>query len=605
MSSLIRALRKLCYPNPEIYTDETFRELMFAKNLSVVLTESIIIAALLIYSIIANGLPNQTQVFTILLNVVILTIFIICCRSYKLICDISFSLFVILYGPILLKVTSDSIFANMICVYVFPAFVLYISGNRFYFAVNAILQIIYLKFLYKQLLIDTINTIGPEAFVSRFTNITGFCVVMVAILLFGIDYTGRIASKQVAIAEAKRAEMERQKLFLLSFSHELRNLINSMIGNIQISIMENKSSTIKDYLSNAKVCGELLLHLINNILDSGKIEVGELEITPTPVKIYDAFRKIWGICSQLIKRKSLEGTFRISKNIPRTLKVDYYRLTQILLNLVGNSIKFTERGRIDISVEWKSKVGTVNEECFEPRPFSDEEGIFEKENLVARLRDDWCLLGLNSNIIKMRHLGVKSTEEQGILKITVSDTGEGISESNLNKLFQKFSQVSHSSNRKLGTGLGLFITKKLCMRMGGDIRVYSKRPVVFRPNPKHLHVPDKMPGYIMESVGQYPLKKSIKDAHCLIVVDSSACVTALLMGIPTIVLGNAVTRNICSTTLTHLEYPYKAYPDQRMSLLSDLAYCQWHLEEISSGYMWNTYERFLLERIHDVTARHS
>lgn len=138
-----------------------------------------------------------------------------------------------------------------------------------------------------------------------------------------------------------------------------------------------------------------------------------------------------------------------------------------------------------------------------------------------------------------------------------------------------------------------------------DIRAYSKRSVVFRPNPKHLHAPDKMPGYIMESVGQYPLKKSIKDAHCLIVVDSSACVTALLMGIPTIVLGNAVTRNICSTTLTHLEYPYKAYPEQRMSLLSDLAYCQWHLEEISSGYMWNTYERFLLGRIHDVTARHS
>ena len=80
----------------------------------------------------------------------------------------------------------------------------------------------------------------------------------------------------------------------MSFSHELRNLLNSLVGNVQLASLENDiNQRAKDLLKNAGVCGELLIHLVNNILDTGKVEVGELEITPTSIKILPALEKIW------------------------------------------------------------------------------------------------------------------------------------------------------------------------------------------------------------------------------------------------------------------------------------------------------------------------
>ena len=73
----------------------------------------------------------------------------------------------------------------------------------------------------------------------------------------------------------------------------------------------------KELLSNAEVCGELLLHLVNNILDTGKVEIGELEINPAPTKIYDALEKIWGVCAELIKKRKLKGQIRIPRDLPK------------------------------------------------------------------------------------------------------------------------------------------------------------------------------------------------------------------------------------------------------------------------------------------------
>jgi len=221
---------------------------------------------------------------------------------------------------------------------------------------------------------------------------------------------------------------------------------------------------------------------VNNILDTGKVEIGDLEINATPVRVYDTMERVWSVCSELIKRKNLRGKMRIQKNIPEVVMLDHYRLTQIFLNLIGNAVKFTDMGSIDVDVEWiPCATNAVDEQCFLPLPFNDQsdldEGIFEKKQAFSMFDSNFLFLNFTAKKIDKTQLRLKPQHSaKGILKIIVSDTGVGMSQEDLKKLFQRFTQVtSDVSKRKLGTGLGLFITKELVQRMNGEIKVYSKK----------------------------------------------------------------------------------------------------------------------------------
>jgi len=321
----------------------------------------------------------------------------------------------------------------------------------------------------------------PEDFVRSFTYYTNqtisFSVISVILTHFMIEN----AYVRISEAETKRENFERQKNFLLGFSHELRNLINSLMGNVKLATLETAlSDKVRELLLNAEVCSELLLHMVNNILDTGKVEIGDLEINPSPVRIYEAMERVWSVCSELIKRKSLRGSLKIQKNIPEVLNLDHYRLTQIFLNLIGNAVKFTDAGGIDVNVEWIDNGEKVNEKCFEPHPFSEEsdfdEGIFEKKQAFSLFDENFFSLSFGSKKIHKEQLRPPHSRISGILKIIVCDTGVGMDPEDVGKLFQRFTQVtSDVSKRKLGTGLGLFITKELVQRMKGDIKVYSKK----------------------------------------------------------------------------------------------------------------------------------
>jgi len=304
-------------------------------------------------------------------------------------------------------------------------------------------------------------------------------VLFIALILI-THYFNKIASYRIYTTEKRKNEIENQKIFLLSFSHELRNLINSLTGNVKLVTFEFLNTRARELLLNAEVCGELLLHLVNNILDTGKVEIGELEINPSATKIYDTLERIWGICSELIRRKNFTGNLKIQNNIPKNLLIDHYRITQIFLNLVGNAIKFTERGHIDIRVEWLNDVSRVDENCFKPYPYNDEddqdEGLFEKNQMFCILKKDSFNLSTTYRKIQQSVLEEPESYNRGVLKVVVRDTGCGMTKEELGKLFNKFTQVTNDvSKKKLGTGLGLFITKQLCHRMGGDIRAYSKK----------------------------------------------------------------------------------------------------------------------------------
>jgi len=357
--------------------------------------------------------------------------------------------------------------------------------------------------LYKPLLIETLHAMTPEAYVQRIANITTFGIFINCTFLLTTHIALLKAYNKIAVTRSRKEDLERQRIFLLGFSHELRNLINSMIGNIQLCTLEVVSEKVRGLLQNSQVCGEVLMHLVTNILDTGKAAIGDLEIQTTPNYIHETLEKLWHVCSQLIKNKRLAGVMRIQEKIPELLEFDNYRVTQILMNLVGNAIKYTNQGIIQVTIDWFEGAEEVEEKYFEPKPFDDEdEGVFEKaQTLAPLLRQDQITLDLDRHrkIPRGNHY-TTPTCKSGILKIVVSDSGPGISEERLETLFKKFPQITGElSQKRLGTGLGLFVTKELIKKMKGEVRVYSKEGVgtVFI-----ACIPVKVvPGHVPVSIG--------------------------------------------------------------------------------------------------------
>jgi len=327
-----------------------------------------------------------------------------------------------------------------------------------------------------------LNQFSVQEFAEHFLYTSTLFVIFRMILVFAICRSFESISKESLTAEHQNKEVQRQKDFLLGFSHEFRNLTHSIVGTLKLANLEELPERVKSLLLRAEVSGEVLLQYINNILDSGKLQVNELEITPTVTRIYDIIEQLWRVSSELLKQKDLTGSIRVSKKVPSMLYIDNYRILQILFNLVGNAIKHTNKGSITITLEWLEGQTTVTKSCFEPVPFNDvneyDEGLFEKTQAFSVFDESLIILDANNKQIKESLLVDKSGENlrtKGLLKVTVSDTGCGMSQDNLSHIWDMFGKSTISSvRRRYGAGLGLFVTKHLCQNMGGDIQVFTK-----------------------------------------------------------------------------------------------------------------------------------
>ncbi len=232
-----------------------------------------------------------------------------------------------------------------------------------------------------------------------------------------------IQNVELDIAKKRAQEAARVKSeFLANMSHELRTPLNGVIGFTRQMLKTRLSPSQEDYLVTIERSANNLLSIINDILDFSKLEAGKLALENIPFEFQECLEEVAALQATGAHEKGLELTLKVDPKVPAGVVGDPLRIQQILTNLVGNSIKFTERGNIDISVELRS----------------------QKDDIIE-------------------------------LQFMVRDTGIGISERQQSQLFQAFSQADASISRRYGgTGLGLVITQKLVGQMGGEISLTSR-----------------------------------------------------------------------------------------------------------------------------------
>ncbi len=237
------------------------------------------------------------------------------------------------------------------------------------------------------------------------------------------DVSSRKKSERELLEAKKRAEeaTKAKSKFLASMSHEIRTPINAVIGMTGLLNETTVTPEQLEYIEIVRSSGEALLSIINDILDFSKIEAGKMELEKIDFNIKNCIEEVGDILASKAQLKGLEIPVLISHNIPEYVKGDPTKLRQILINLVNNAIKFTEKGEVVIKAE-------------------------------------------------LDQLGEKIK-----IKFAVSDTGIGIPEDKKGELFKSFSQLDVSTTRKYGgTGLGLAISQKMVEMMDGTIWVDSK-----------------------------------------------------------------------------------------------------------------------------------
>ena len=265
-----------------------------------------------------------------------------------------------------------------------------------------------------------------SAYVDSLASLIITGIYMAVMFLFQLH----MANQERALMEKQQKEIlelsQAQNRFFSSMSHEIRTPVNTIVGLNEMILREELSEEVKEDAEQVRSAGNLLLHLINDILDMSRLESGQMVLAWETYSLGDLLSETVGMMWMHAKEKDLEFHVDIDPQLPARLYGDAVRIKQILINILNNAVKYTQKGSVTLTVSGNRET----------------EGTDSKKGYT--------------------------------LVFTVADTGQGIKKENLPYLFTAFKRVESAANQRIeGTGLGLSIVKQLVDRMGGTITVNS------------------------------------------------------------------------------------------------------------------------------------
>lgn len=326
--------------------------------------------------------------------------------------------------------------------------------------------------------------------------IMGIALILFAGLVFAGKRTRKLADKveqlKAEIDERKQIEAEYREArteaesanlaksqFLANMSHEIRTPMNAIIGMSELVLGTELTLEQEEYITTLKTSAESLLGLLNDILDLSKIEMGKLDIEPVEFDFRECLNEIAKNLFIHVQRKKIELIYDIGLDIPKILWGDPCRLRQILTNLIGNAVKFTEKGII-----------------------------------------------LLKAAIQERKPGNRENRDELVLHFSISDTGIGIPQDKQELIFEKFTQSDSSITRRFGgSGLGLAISKQLVQLMGGNLWVQSPGQLKDMKNAApgstfHITLSFAVPKQEVKEMGEPVDIKMLKGIPALVVDDN-------------------------------------------------------------------------------------